>query len=252
MALVSVILGCWLLAAPAAVGANAVAGAEVITRPGGLTPLDSGGSGTLYGVELPSGASCPGDTAHQGYHVYSYLVPKGVSPTAVSFKTGLPSQWFGYIAYGAYYGTVNTAQGTGQIVGIPPQFTWSRLTAKELFPKGEKTATWEGGVACADTHGVVTDYWNSQIAFTASPSDPKGFTWKVVAQPVLAPSHMWLWIGVALIALAVVFGAIALALSLRRRNPPPPRWTCPPSGGTSPASDPSAGHDAPEPSVAGR
>ena len=88
-----------------------------------------------------------------GYHVFSYLVPEGVSPGSVNFKTGHASKWFGYIAYGAYYGAVNTAESTGQIVALPSQFTWTRLTPKDLFPNGEKSATWEGGIACADTHG---------------------------------------------------------------------------------------------------
>ena len=114
--------------------------------------------------------------------MYSYLVPEGVSPTDVSFKTGIPSKWFGYIADGAYFGAINTAEGTGQIVGLPTSFTWSRLTPTDLFAKGAHTATWEGGIACADTHGVVTDYWNSELVFTADSSDPGGFTWKAVHQ----------------------------------------------------------------------
>jgi hypothetical protein len=196
----------------------ATASAELIARPGTSTPLGSGGSATPYGVVLPAGASCPGDTAHDGDHVYSYLVPKGASPTDVSFKTGIPSRWFGYIAEGAYYGAVNTAESTGQIVGLPTSFTWARLTASDLFPGGARTATWEGGIACADTHGVVTDYWNSEIRFTADASDPGGFTWVVVAQgqvAVTSSSNLGLWVGLGL--LVVASGATAYALMLRRR-----------------------------------
>ncbi len=246
VALVPVVLIAWLLAAPAIAGAGAVAGSEAITRPGQLTPLDSGGSGTLYGVVLPSGASCPGDTAHQGYHVFSYLVPKVVSPASIDFKTGFANKGFGYIAYGSYYGAINTVEGSGQIVGLPLNFTWSRLTVKELFPKGQKSSTWEGGIACADTHGVVTDYWNSQIVFTASASDPRGFTWRVVAQPALGPSHKWLWLGVALIVLSIGLAAFAVFLSRRRDLP---------SSGTQSSSGPMptpVDRHTPEPSVAGR
>jgi hypothetical protein len=205
-------------ATPTVAGA-AVASAEVITHPGTSTPLASGGSATPYGVILPAGASCPGDTAHDGYHVYSYLVPAGTTPTDVSFKTGLPGKWFGYIADGAYYGAINTAESTGQINGLPTSFTWSRLTPADLFTHGAHTATWEGGIACADTHGVVTDYWNSEVVFTADPSDPGGFTWKVVHQgevPSSSGSNTTLWVGVGLLVIAA--GATAYALRERRRQ----------------------------------
>ena len=178
----SVVVGVGALIAVAALGAFTLpsaaaavtAGTAVITAGGESTPLNSGGSATLYGVQLPSGASCPGDTAHDGYLVYSYLVPAGVSPTVVSFKTGDPSKYYGYISEGSYYGAVNTAENTGEIVEIPPQFTWSRLTPADLFPPGAHTATWDGGIACADTHGVVTNYWNSEIVFDGQRQGPRG------------------------------------------------------------------------------
>jgi hypothetical protein len=258
LALVPVLLVAWLSAVPATAGASVVAGTEEITQPGSLTPLDSGGSETLYGVVLPSGAGCPGDTAHHGYHIFSYLVPKDVSPAAVNFKRGRADKGFGYIAYGMYYGAINTALGTGLVAGLPPDFTWARLTPKDLFPQGQKSATWEGGIACANTDGAVTNYWNSQIVFTASTSDPRGFTWRVVAQPALGQSHKWVWIGVALIVLSVLLAALAVFL-IRRRDqlsggPSASDGKTPnPDGTPSPAGESdAAGHGAPEPSVAGR
>ncbi len=258
LALVPVLLVAWLSAVPATAGASVVAGTGEITQPGSLTPLDSGGSETLYGVVLPSGAGCPGDTAHHGYHIFSYLVPKDVSPAAVNFKRGRADEGFGYIAYGMYYGAINTALGTGLVAGLPPDFTWARLTRKDLFPQGQKSATWEGGIACANTDGVVTNYWNSQIVFTASTSDPRGFTWRVVAQPALGPSHEWEWIGVALIVLSVLLAALAVFLSRRRdQSSGGPSASdgkrANPDGAPSPAGESDeAGHGAPEPSVAGR
>jgi hypothetical protein len=204
--------------APSAARADVTASTALITRPGTLTPLNSGDKTSLYGVNLPAGASCPGDTAHQAYHVFSYLVPRGVSPTVVSFKTGDPSEYFGYIAFGSYFGAANTAVGTGQIVGIPAQFTWSRLTPQDLFARGARSATWEGGVACADSHGVVTDYWNSEIVFTASTADPQGFAWRVV-QPSAVSSATRLGPGLGLLVLAILFGVTAFVVSWRTRRP---------------------------------
>jgi hypothetical protein len=205
------------LCVPAVAGA-ATASTEVITPPGQITPLNSGGSATPYAVLLPSGASCPGDTAHDGYHVFSYLVPQGVSPTAVSFKTGDPSKWFGYIANGSYFGAVNTAEDTGQVVSLPAEFVWTRLTPQDLFAHGASNATWEGGIACANVHGVVTDYWNSQIVFTASTTDSGGFTWRVVQSPASSSGGFSIVIAVVLVGLGVMFALLAVVLSRRRRE----------------------------------
>lgn len=212
---VSALAGIAVAAGPA--GA-ATASAELIAHPGTTTALGSGASATPYGVVLPAGAACPGDTAHDGYHVYSYLVPAGHTPTEVSFRTGDPSKWYGYIADGAYFGAVNTAESTGQIVELPTSFTWSRLTPADLFADGAHTATWHGGIACADTHGVVTNYWDSTIRFTADAADPGGFTWAVVDQgavPTGASTPTALWVGIGLLVIAS--GATAYALHLRRR-----------------------------------
>ncbi len=228
-----------LVAVPGSAGA-ATAGAEVIVSPGTTKALASGGSRTPYGVVLPTGAACPGDTAHDGYLVYSYLVPESTSPTDVSFKRGIPSRWYGYVADGAYFGAVNTAEGTGQVVGLPDEFVWTRLTPAEILPSGAHTATWNGGIACATSGGVVTDYWNSRIVFTADASDPGGFTWKVVDQgEVPGSTPVGLWIGVALLVLAA--GAAAYALSLRRRRPKQP------TGGDGPTAGGSGGDGGPGP-----
>lgn len=219
-ALVPLALTAGLVATSATAGA-ATAGVAQITKPGQTTSLSGGGSATPYAVALPANASCPGDTAHDGYHVYSYLVPEGVSPTAVSFKTGDPSKWYGYIDYGDFFAAANTAENTGQIMNLPYEFSWSRYASylDDIFPHGATTATWEGGIACANTHGVVTNYWNSEIVFTKSAADPGGFTWKVKdAPPAATSSDSVEWLGIGLLALAVVFGAIAVLLSRRRRK----------------------------------
>jgi hypothetical protein len=262
LGLASAAAGLWLVGAPVTAGA-ATAGTAEITLPGQTTPLKSGGSATSYGVALPAGASCPGDTAHDGYHVYSYLVPEGVSPTAVSFKTGDPSRWYGFVAYGDYYGAVNTAEGTGQIQTLPDQFTWSRFSSfmSDLFPHGARTATWEAGIACADTHGVVTNYWNTEVAFTRTASDPGGFTWRVLTPPPAAGDTS-LIIGVVLVVLAVGFAALAVVLARRQRTgrttdptPTDPPSTDPSSGPHPGPADPAGGssHHSPQtPAAAGR
>ena len=194
------------------VGTPAFAGVTVgtaeITMPDGSAPLNGGGSASLYGVVLPAGAACPGDTAHHGYLIDSYLVPEGVAVTSVNFKTGIPSKGLGYIAAGAYFGAINTAEGTGQITTLPGDFTWSRWTARQLLGPAT-SAVWNGGIACANTHGVVTTYWNTEVRFKASSGAAGGFTWSVVgSQAPTSSSHgPWLVVGVVG-ALLILVGAV--------------------------------------------
>jgi hypothetical protein len=203
---------------PGRADAAVVTNREAIVQPGTLTPLDGGGSATPYGVVLPAGASCPGDTAHDQYRVYSYLIPAGVALTSVSFKGILPRNYYGFIAYGAYFGAVNTAEGTGQIVGIPESFVFSRLTPSDLFSSHTTSAaTWEGGIACVNRQGVATDAWNTQFRFVRDSKDPGGFRW-TVENPALvsaAGGTPWLWIGGGLVALSVL-SAVILLILLRR------------------------------------
>lgn len=206
-----------VLVAPTTAGADEVAGTAVITHPYQSTPLDSGGSATEYGVTLPTGAKCPGDTAHKGYRVYSYLVPKGVSLSTVGFTGAFPQKYYGYVAEGVFYGATNTDEDSGMVPTLPPAFTWSRLTPGELFVNGEKSAVWEGGFVCANEQGQVSNYWNSEIEFTASSSDPGGFTWRVLHPPA-SSIDLARWISVALIVVAVGLGATALILSRRERR----------------------------------
>jgi hypothetical protein len=246
-AIVGLLLVCvlWLVATPTTSSA-ATSGVATIIQPNTGAPLASGGSGTAYGVSLPSGASCPGDTAHQGYHVYSYLIPAGHTPTEVSYKGEFPSRWYGYISYGAYFGAVNTAEGTGQVMTLP-QFSWMRYSSYlgELFPHGSTKATWEGGIVCATAGGKVTNYWNTQIIFTRTSADPGGFTWRVVAPPPANSNNTWLVVGVTLLVLAVLFGALAVVLSRRRGRTEPPAGDGPESA--SPPVGPGAARRLPTP-----
>ncbi len=173
-------------------GASTVNGIATIASPGTTTALTSGGSTAPFTVSLPSQSACTGDTATDGYHVYSYLVPEGTDLSGVTF-VGFPSTGYGLVeTTGTYYGAVNTAIGTGQIIGIPNDFEWGPLVADDgvplstlLYSGSGATASgvWEAGLACANTSGVLTDDWNTEVTFTASSTDANGFTWSTVPGP---------------------------------------------------------------------
>jgi hypothetical protein len=166
--------------------ASTVGATATIATPGSLTPLASGGSATVFTVTLPANAACTADTATGGYHVYSYLVPKGTTLSGLTFVSGPPSGDFGFVDNtGAYYGSVNTAIGTGQIVGIPNSFQWAPLVTIDNVPvatltTGSTAGVWEAGLLCANSSGAVTDSWNTEVTFVSSASDAAGFTWSAV------------------------------------------------------------------------
>ena len=182
-------VGTVVLAGATPAGASTVNGVATIAAPGQTTPLTGGGSNTPFTVVLPAQAACDGDTATGGYHVYSYLVQKGTALSGVTF-VGFPSVGYGLVDNtGNYYGPVNTAIGTGQIVGIPNNFEWGPwvsdqgLTASDFLYSGSgdtASGVWEAGLACANSSGALVDNWNTEVTFNASSSDPNGFTWTAV------------------------------------------------------------------------
>jgi hypothetical protein len=145
-------------------------------------PLSGGGSETQFTVDLPAQAACSGDTATDGYHVFSYLIPQGTAVTSVTFTSAGPSTGWGLVDGSGYYGSVNTAPTTGEILTIPSDFEWADLTnLGETVSNLTSTGVWDAGLACAPDSGAnaneVSDYWITQVTFTASTSDPNGFIW---------------------------------------------------------------------------
>jgi len=169
--------------------AATVNGIATIASPGTTTPLTSGTSTTQFTASLPAQAACSGDTATNGYHVFSYLVHKGTALSGVTFTT-FPSSGYGFVdTSGTYYGPANTAIGTGQIVSIPNNFEWGPLVSTDgvalstfLYTGSGSSASgiWEAGLVCANTSGAVVDNWNTEVTFAAHASDPNGFNWTAV------------------------------------------------------------------------
>jgi len=161
--------------------ASTLGGTATIADPSNNQALSSGGSTTVFEVLLtPSPADCSGDTATGGYHVYSYLLPQATAVTTDNFSTGSPSEGVGLVDSSGYYGPANTAPTTGEIINIPADFEWADLlslgeTATDL--DGGSSAVWDAGIACANSTGTVTDYWNTVVTFTANTADPSGFVW---------------------------------------------------------------------------
>jgi putative Ig domain-containing protein len=185
-----VAVGALTVTAPATAGAATLDGVATTASPGTTNYLASGGSQTPFTVSLPAQAACSGDTATKGYHVYSYLVEKGTNVTTVTF-INTPSVGYGLVNnVGTYYGAANTAPTTGQIIGIPNNFEWGPLVSNDgvtldtlLYQNGNTSGVWEAGLACANSSGTLTDYWNTEVTFTAFGFDPNKFVWSAVPGP---------------------------------------------------------------------
>ncbi len=154
-----VALGSWsLYAATSATQASAATlnGTATIVNPTDNSALSGGGSATVFGVTLPAQAACSGDTATDGYHVYSYLVPQGTAVMALTFVGGTPSSGFGLIDGSGYWGAQNTAPTTGQIIDIPADFEWADLLNAGATATGLTTGNgkWETGLLCANSTGA--------------------------------------------------------------------------------------------------
>jgi hypothetical protein len=145
-------------------------------------------SAQKFSIALPAQAACTGDTQNSGFHVFSFLDHSGTDVTSITFN-GSPSTGFGIPDdTGTSYGPANTAATTGQVIGIPTNFQWSQLTTplgfnialNDLLYSGT-TGSWDAGLVCADTNGKVTDWWTTNVTFTAAAGDPSGFTWTATA-----------------------------------------------------------------------
>ena len=136
----------------------------------------SGGSSTPFTVVLPANASCSGDTAHDGYHVYSYLVPRGTDLVAGDLRR-LPVEGL----------RAGRRDRHGTTERSTPPSTPARSSASPTTSYGERwsgrpVAPWPSRRWSAEpSHGGVggrhrlrqhprparPTYWNTQVTFTA-------------------------------------------------------------------------------------
>ncbi len=192
--------GTLVVATTVPASASTVNGVATIASPGTTTELPSGGSTAQFTVALPSGAVCDGDTASNGYHVYSYLLPVATALSSVTF-TGHPSSGLGlFNPSGTYFGPVNTAIGTGEIPSLPNNFEWAPIIANNYIPLNgtggllysgsgsSASGLWNAGIVCANTNGVPVDNWNTEVTFLANSADANKFTWTAVPGTGTAPA----------------------------------------------------------------
>ena len=121
-------------------------------------------------LPTPHARETPPPTATTSTAIWSRKGP--TSPPSTSWARRRPATASSN-TLGIYYGAVNTAVTTGQIVGIPTDFEWGPLVSIDTVPLARSctpvgtTGAWEAGIACANTNGALSDNWNTPITFTA-------------------------------------------------------------------------------------
>lgn len=164
--------------------ASTTDGTATIETPSLGTLAYPAASTAQFTVSLPAGAACTGNTSSDGYHVWTYLVPVGTNVSSVTIVNEFPSTGYGiFDATGSYAGPYNTAI-SDQITTLPNNFEWGPFVNQNSLLSAildnSTTGVWNAGIACANSSGVITDYWNTQVTFTASNTDPNGFTWSAL------------------------------------------------------------------------
>jgi hypothetical protein len=204
-------------AAVASGGQPVPAGVAEVVQPATGGPLTSGTGLTPFTLKLPSGAACPGDTAHKYYLEESYLTPQAMSPAAVRYRGGFPINAVALVTgAGESYVAVNTDVGTGQLRLPPPIFSFRDLIGRTDFPAG----TYNIGLACSTEQGVTARYWNARLNFRPRPTVQGDFTWTVLAAPKTSSSgSSWKSLIGIVIALVAVAGVAWLVLMRRRDTP---------------------------------
>lgn len=178
--------------------------------------LERGTKATQFSVRPPTGATCPGDSAHDQWQVQSFIVAADVDPASLHFGVigpEGPDQYALYKVDEDPYTHALTRQNDGPgepglVAEVPP-------LSFAVFPDDVlSSGSYRIGLAC-DFFRVPGQYWDTEIVIETSPE--KGFTWRLASVPPDAqPSGSRrgpLMVGAAAIALLAI-----AAVELRRRR----------------------------------
>jgi LPXTG-motif cell wall-anchored protein len=222
----SVVMSSTAHAAPpsgGAVGDPVDGGAVVVVKAAEQDrPIIDGTGSTAFTLRLPTGASCPGDSAHDDWRIQTFIVPVGDDPGELTYDLIAPKGDGRYALYGVdtdpYMQQLTLPNpepgGSGLIPAIEP-------LSFAIFPPGTLPAgRYRIGVACTYFRETAI-FWDTQIDVTDDSSDlPAQLAWRVVDTSAVVPtsgtgqgSSTMLAIGAAV----VVIGGL---LMFRRRLVP--------------------------------
>ncbi len=190
----------------------------VVEGAGSKRPRADGGRATEFSLRLPEGASCPGDSANDGFRVQSFIVPGTDDPAALRYKSTSPEGEGRYALYDVatspyVQGFTAEAEAPGQpglIVNVPT-FSFA------VFPPGELG---EGphhvGIACTLINETVR-FWDTEMVLTRAPDDPPAeIRWRAPAS-VGARDDRSSVVPLGVVVAVLLSAAIAVVVVRRRK-----------------------------------
>ena len=158
---------------------------QVVAVDAGSTVVSGGASGTVFTLQLPEGAACPGDSRNDQWRVQSYIVPVGVDPGELFYESNDPAGDGNWSLYGAgtnpYVDELtlpNTEAGQEGLIGTIRPLSFA-VFPPGLLPEGEYTI----GVTCTFFREPAR-FWDTQIRIIDDPTDePAALRWEVLSAP---------------------------------------------------------------------
>jgi len=194
---VAVALGAAWMAVPTVAGAQTPGQVGAPERAGDVAVVEvtdlsrallEGGSATEFTLRLPSGASCPGDSANDQWRVQSFVVPAADDPGTLYYGSQGPDgvgRYALYLVSTRPYVHMLTQQndraGQPGRISVPPPLSFG------VFPPGTlQPGRYRIGIACTYLRKTAV-YWDAEIDLAAAPGDaPAQLTWRVVDEPDLS------------------------------------------------------------------
>jgi hypothetical protein len=189
--------------------------------------LTSGDGNTVFGLRLPAGASCPGDSENDQWRVQTFIVPADVDPATLTYDSIGPVGDGRFALYGIdtnpqVHGLTAPNGGTG----LPGLIIGLRSMSFEVFPPGTLAdGMYRIGVACTYFRETAS-YWDTVIEIARDPANrPAEMRWENAAPfdpGVVDAGESGSNSNLGLIAAsgAAVVAALGLLARRSRRKPP--------------------------------
>lgn len=145
--------------------------------------LSEGNGTTVFGLQLPAGASCPGDSRNDQWRVQTFIVPSDVDPATLEFNSIGPEGDGLYALYGLDTNPiVEVLTGPNGAPGLPGLIIGLRAASFEVFPPGTlPDGTYRVGAACTYFDDVAS-YWDTQMDIARDPEDqPAEIRWQTAS-----------------------------------------------------------------------
>jgi len=228
-----VVLLTWLLTGP-------VVWATVPTLPGDavdlgdVVPIDAtnrtktlagGTSATVFELQLPPGATCPGDSLHDQWRVQSFIIPVEDDPADIAYGVNGPegkNQYALYEVSTSPFTDILTRSNSG--AGLPGAISAVPSLSFAVYPPGTlPDASYRMGIACTYFRQTA-QYWDTEVSLSSSSGDSsEPLTWRLTNPPqgaalASAASSSTNWVTPVFAAVALCALVVALWWGRQQRR----------------------------------